>query len=114
MSLENINNAISLEPNNILFYDNRSYLWRKMENYKKAIEDYDTILILSPGNVKSLINKALDNYLEHKRKVFVRFYFLSNEDLLDILANCQDSVKIGGHIWKMFGGVGGFYYKREE
>ena len=32
-----------------------------MEKYKKAIEDYDTILILSPGNVKSLINKAFCN-----------------------------------------------------
>lgn len=32
-----------------------------MENYKKAIEDYDTILILSPENVKGLINRAFCN-----------------------------------------------------
>lgn len=32
----------------------------------------------------------LQDYLETKRLVFARFYFLSNEDLLDILANSKN------------------------
>lgn len=40
---------------------------------------------------------VLKDYLETKRLVFARFYFLSNEDLLDILANSSknpDAVQV--------------------
>lgn len=50
-----------------MFYDNRSYLWRKLENYQKAIEDYSIIVQFFPENIKALINRAfcfakLENY----------------------------------------------------
>ena len=40
--------------------------------------------------VMFLVFFIVKDYLETKRLVFARFYFLSNEDLLDILANCKN------------------------
>ena len=36
------------------------------------------------------VQKSLDDYMETKRKAFPRFYFLSNDELIDILANSQN------------------------
>ena len=56
--MNDINQAISIDPKNTLFYDNRSYLWRKLEKFSKAIEDYTIILEIYPDNIKALINRA--------------------------------------------------------
>ena len=38
-------------------------------------------------NSIELCEKSLSDYLEQKKKMFPRFYFVSNQALLDILSN---------------------------
>ena len=51
------------------------------------------------------IQKNLNQFLESKRGQFPRFYFLSNEDLLEIIGQSKDIGPILQHIGKMFEGV---------
>lgn len=51
------------------------------------------------------IQKNLNQFLETKRTQFPRFYFLSNEDLLEIIGQSKDPRPIVQHIGKMFEGV---------
>jgi len=53
------------------------------------------------------IQKNLDAYLEQKRQQFPRFYFLSNDELLQILANAADIKAVEKHINKCFDNISG-------
>ena len=48
------------------------------------------------------IQKNLEAFLESKRQDFPRFFFLSNEELLQILAAAQDIKKVEKHLNKIF------------
>ena len=51
------------------------------------------------------IQKALEAYLELKRSNFPRFYFLSNDELLEILANALNLPAIQKHMKKCFDNI---------
>ena len=50
--------------------------------------------------------KALNEYLEIKKSIFPRFYFVSNAALLDILSNGNNPPKIMPHVGSVFDGIG--------
>ncbi len=51
------------------------------------------------------IQKGLSEYLESKRSDFPRFYFVGDEDLLELLGNSNDIIRLQQYLRKMFTGI---------
>ena len=60
------------------------------------------------------IQKALGEYLERERISFPRFYFVGDEDLLEIIGNSNDTLRISKHFRKMFAGLSGLLMDQES
>lgn len=60
------------------------------------------------------IQKALGEYLERERSSFPRFYFVGDEDLLEILGNSKDITRVQKHLKKMFAGIMAIEYDEQN
>ncbi|VWU49406.1 dynein heavy chain, putative, partial [Hepatocystis sp. ex Piliocolobus tephrosceles] len=78
------------EQKNILQVCLNEDLFYSLNNFFKNIE---------------LCEKALNDYLDQKKKAFPRFYFLSNIALLDILSNGKNPLKILPYINDVFNAI---------
>ncbi|KAH9390782.1 Cytoplasmic dynein 1 heavy chain 1 [Tyrophagus putrescentiae] len=60
------------------------------------------------------VQKALGEYLERKRSSFPRFYFVGDEDLLEIIGNSKNIPRLQKHFKKMFAGVASIILSEPE
>jgi dynein heavy chain 1 len=60
------------------------------------------------------IQKALGEYLERERASFPRFYFVGDEDLLEIIGNSKNVARLQKHFKKMFAGVASVLLKDDQ
>jgi len=66
------------------------------------------------NRVMEKIQKNLETYLEEKRSYFARFYFISNDELLQLLANSTDLKTVEKHMNKCFENVNKFVLADDE
>eukprot|EP01063_Lacrimia_lanifica_P030854 TRINITY_DN4987_c0_g4_i2.p1 TRINITY_DN4987_c0_g4~~TRINITY_DN4987_c0_g4_i2.p1 ORF type:complete len:4157 (+),score=1788.38 TRINITY_DN4987_c0_g4_i2:76-12546(+) len=60
------------------------------------------------------VQKGLNDYLENKRSSFARFYFLSDDELLQILSEAKSPHKINKHMRKLFENIAFLDMSEEE
>ena len=60
------------------------------------------------------INNKLNLYVESKRMIFPRFYFLSQDDLIQILSNSEDKDIIRLHLKSLFDGIVDLHFKDDS
>ncbi|XP_027011591.1 dynein axonemal heavy chain 1 isoform X2 [Tachysurus fulvidraco] len=106
-SSDDINQQLPVEGKR---YQTMERTWRKV---MKAAHDNRQVIELCPdqrllNNLRECnklleqVQKGLSEYLETKRGAFPRFYFLSDDELLEILSQTKDPTAVQPHLRKCF------------
>ena len=65
-------------------------------------------------NLLNVCEKALNDFIDGKRRAFPRFYFVLKKDLLDILSNGNNPTKVMIHMLKIFQTINTLYLEGED
>lgn len=106
-SSEDINRQLPVESKR---YATMDRIWRKV---MKQAADQPQVISLCPdprllnslrecNRLLDQVQKGLSEYLETKRQSFPRFYFLSDDELLEILSQTKDPTAVQPHLRKCF------------
>ncbi|XP_019627758.1 PREDICTED: dynein heavy chain 1, axonemal-like isoform X2 [Branchiostoma belcheri] len=117
-SSEDINRQLPVEGKRFQTMDR---MWRKI---MKNANDNPQVISLCPdarllenltecNKLLEQVQKGLSEYLETKRSAFPRFYFLSDDELLEILSQTKDPKAVQPHLRKCFENMAKLHFEED-
>jgi dynein heavy chain, axonemal len=123
--LESIFSAPDIQrqlPNEAALFSQVNSSWKDL--MLKAEKNPLAISICTDTNILKILRKNneqleqillhLEAYLESKRVIFPRFYFLSNDELIEIIAQARNTRAVQPHMNKCFDAIWRIQFKNDD